>query len=199
MSRPSGFLPLACLILLAISLGCASRPGAQDEPTRLAQVTIEGVVTTGQSEERCPLPPQGFSEADLTGEWTAGFGEETDVLTIRSDGTYRQRTTIEALNYDEESDWQQWRIEYSDTGIPYLHLSDLQLCVSYHLDSCQSRGGGELGWWDFCRERVVRMPDEGILIVMGVPEGFVAPPRGIQLVPLSRDPDSSGLAYFLQE
>ena len=36
-------------------------------------------------------------------------------------------------------------------------------------------------WYDFCKDEMVLIPDEGVLIVVGVPEQFVQPPLGIRL------------------
>lgn len=199
MAKHPMLLFLSVFVLALTATGCTTKPDESEELRPPVQGTIEGAVVTQLGDGTCPLPPPDFSEANLVGTWVAGFGQETDSITIRGDGTYSQRTKIKALNYSEESASQKWWIEFGESGIPYLHLSGMQLCVSYHLANCERRGGGEQGWWDPCEKRVVRMPDEGILVVMGIPDGFVQTPRGIQLVPLTRDPDSSGLVYILQK
>jgi hypothetical protein len=123
----------------------------------------------------------------------------SDTLFLREDGTYRQQIHFPDLEFEYESEWQAWTLELREWGVPYLHLTGMRLCVSYLLPSCASVGGGDAGWWDFCGDRVVRMPGEGVLIVMGALEQHMQPPRGIYLVPLSRDPDTAGYSYQLQQ
>jgi hypothetical protein len=147
----------------------------------------------------CPLPEYGFDETMLVGQWRAGFEGSTDLLIIREDGTYKQITQLDALDFYEESEWQNWNVTYGPSGIPHLHLEGMRLCVPYRLPSCELRGIPETSWWDFCEDEIVKMSDEGILLAVGVPDGFIAPLRGFDLVPLLRDPDSGGFSYQLDE
>jgi len=163
-----------------------------------AEKTQEGVVVQGDGSARCVLPPGDFDNSNLTGTWVAGFGDETDTLIFREDGTYRQIVNFGATGYRFEGDWRKWWMETGERGTSYLHLQGMRLCVSYVLPNCEFEGGGETRWWDFCEDRMVSMPDEGILIVLGVQEGLFQPPRGIQLVPLIRDADSHGYSYWLE-
>jgi len=162
------------------------------QPPARSQGRIEGVFVESEIEgQSCPRPVEGFDERMLTGTWRAGLGESTDTIVFREAGFYRQSTHVEALGFDRETDWQRWTVSYGRSGIPHIHMEGMRLCVTYNLPTCQSTGGGSASWWDFCENQMVKMPDGGILLAIGVPEGFAAPPRGFSLVPLTRDPDSS--------
>jgi hypothetical protein len=160
--------------------------------------TIEGVVIQGSIETSCPLPPEGFQTSQLIGTWVTDFGEKTDTLILREDWQYKQIIRSDASINLYESDWMKWRVEYGESGTPYLHIEGMRLCVSYHLQDCTFVGGGDTEWWDACENKIIRMPGEGILVVIGIPERFVQPPLGIELTPLIKDPDSPGSAYQLQ-
>jgi hypothetical protein len=165
----------------------------------IPESTLEGVVIRGNEDANCPLPPKNFQISDLVGTWVAGVGDETDTLILHEDGQYKQVISRDVSNFRFESGWQKWWVEYEESGTPHVILEGMRLCVSYHLPDCNLVGGNEAGWWDFCENQIVRMPGKGILIVIGIPEQFVQPPRGIELVPLTRDPDSPGFAYQLKE
>jgi hypothetical protein len=82
-----------------------------------------------RSEPRCSPPPQGFSEDVLIGTWRAGVPKHFDELAIRRDGTYTQRVHVEysdASPLDYEGEPHRWHLQYSDAGIPYLHLEDFR-------------------------------------------------------------------------
>ena len=155
----------------------------------------------------CISPPEGFSQADLVGTWMAGSsgpGRPKDTLIFREDGTYKQILDIEyseAPPFKYESDWQPWRLEYGEDDLPYLHLEGMRLCAyaGGYID-CAVVGGGdspEAQWYDPCQETWVNMPGEGILIVLGSPEGIIPPPRGIKLILFQRGEDIWG--YRLHE
>ena len=121
----------------------------------------------------CPLPQEGFSEADLVGTWMAKRSESTDTLVIRANGTYKQILHLETPSVDYESEWLPWRFEYSESGTPYLHMEKLRLCAYLpDMGDCEQVGGGESYFYDFCREESVPMYNEGILIVLGIPETY---------------------------
>lgn len=179
--------------------------------TLLSFALFLSACSSSQNEEQkgCILPPEGFSESDLIGTWVAGRLDDTDTLIIREDGTYKQIIHIEFAEkptVDFESDWQPWRIEYTE-GIPYLHMTGMRLCASDPNIDCEQLGGGERDWnaynenfyYDFCQEESVLMPGEGVLIVLGVPEHVTIqrPPRGIALHLLVNCTDCGGWVYKL--
>jgi hypothetical protein len=199
MNRSIAFVAITFLLLIG---ACTlSRPSESSPATNVgpeSQTTIEGVLVAGGGsggDQVCPYPVEGFDETSLIGTWRAGFGDSTDTLVFREDGFYRQTTHVESLGFQMESDWQRWWVTYGPSGTPHLHLEGMRLCVPYDLADCESKGGGETSWWDFCEGQMVRMLDGGMLLAMGVPHGFVAPPRGFSLVPLTRDPDTGGFSY----
>lgn len=155
---------------------------------------------TGQEKKTgCLPPPLDFSEADLVGTWynNEKLGD-TDTLIIREDGKYKQILHLESRAFDYESDWQTWRIEYAESGIPSLHLEGLRVCAYFREMDCDVVGGGEGIWYDFCQEKWFPMSGEGTLMVLGVGEDFKQPPRGIELVLLSKYIESTW-RYELEE
>ncbi|MBM4424945.1 MAG: hypothetical protein FJ030_16440 [Chloroflexi bacterium] len=158
----------------------------------------------------CVLPPEGFSKSDLIGTWVARRLDDIDNLIIREDGTYKQIIHVEFAekpDVDYESDWQPWRIEFAESGIPYLHLEGMRLCASNPDIDCEQKGGGERDWnaynenfyYDFCQSKSILMSGEGILMVLGVSERWQQPPRGIELNLLVNCTDCGGWVYELQE
>lgn len=116
----------------------------------------------------CSPPIGNFSEAKLVGTWMAGVPDQRDTLIIKADGTYKQIVHIEfpnksPINY--ESDWQPWRLEYSEDKIPYLHLNGMRFCGMNVGIPCDMRDGGG---YDFCRDEYLPMNGEGILIVLEI-------------------------------
>lgn len=164
-------------------------------------ITIEGLYQPGGGGGTCTLPPGSFQVSDLTGTWVAWHAEKSDTLILREDGYYKQILDVKIPEpYHYESDWQRWWVEDRGSGILYLHLEGMRLCVySLMSDDCQRVGGGKVRWYDDCEQRFLEMPEEGILMVLGVPQPFVQPPRGIILFPMSGSPDWSGSVYHLQE
>lgn len=145
----------------------------------------------------CIPPPQGFSGADLAGTWVAGLSWRKDTLVIRENGTYKQSIHIgqytEALPFDYESDWQSWRLEYDQGGMPYLHLDGMRLCAySGGYVDCEVVGGGdtpEAKWYDFCKKQWIQMPGEGVLIIQGWPGTGSVTTRDVNLFLLQRGED----------
>lgn len=130
----------------------------------------------------CAPPAEGFSEADLIGTWKTGDQDRNDTLILRDDGLYKQIVYVEFENFDYESGWQSWRIENQDNGMPYLHLEGMRMCVYFSAKDCETSGSDDTQWYDFCRDEWVQTPGEGVLMVWGIPEKFIQPPRGINLV-----------------
>ena len=148
----------------------------------------------------CIPPPEGFSEVDLVGTWIAQRLDNTDMLIIKENGTYKQIIHIESPTVDYESNWQTWRIEYGGSGIPYLYMDGLRMCV-YLLESDCGRAGSDGGaWWDFCEKEAVDMPSGGgVLIVLGVSEQIRKPSRDTLLMLPIRFTDAGAWTYELQE
>ncbi len=129
------------------------------------------IMSVKQKEDapRCIPPGDSFTEADLTGTWTAERLGQSDTLIIKADGTYKQIIHVEfpqKLPIYYEGGWQPWHLEYSKDNIPYLHLIGMRFCGMNPGISCeQSDGGG----YDFCQDKYVPMNGEGILLVLGTP------------------------------
>ena len=153
-------------------------------------------IVMGHTEKNCPLPPATFSKADLVGTWIARRLNDTDTLNIRSDGKYQQIVHIEYPRLDYESEWQDWHVETTETGLTYLYLDGIDLCAVLGLTKCGTPGWGEAKWYDPCQDRWVSLPDAGLLVVMGVPSRFVQPPRGITLMLIISS--EQGWGYELQ-
>lgn len=163
----------------------------------------------------CPLPPKGFSEADLIGSWKSIEARGDTIITIREDGRYKQTVYVERTGFNHETDWLPWRVTYSEQGLPYLHLEGYLICAYWYQLECGTASAGieplplgdtkdpfadEAYWFDFCQEKWVRTPGEGVFMVFGVPAQFTQPPRGISLVPFTKSPDTNtGPDFELRE
>jgi hypothetical protein len=131
-----------------------------------------------------------------------GVSPGKDTLVIHADGTYQQTIHLTDPDFDYESEWLPWHVEYSDKGLPYLHLDGMRPCAygDGSMISCDQVGGGTGNngyWYDGCEDTTIQMPNEVILIVMGDPDGFATSPRGIRLAMLQQGEDTWG--YWLQE
>jgi len=152
----------------------------------------------------CPPLPETFQESHLIGTWQAEYGASTDTLILREDGTYKQIFARHTDDYRYESAWNRWWLEHRASGGLYLHLDKMRRCDQWE-ELCYKEGGGGGDWvyWDFCEDRGVRMPDEVVLIVLGVSkdeEKWYGPvPRGIWLWHMVADPDSGSFHFTLQE
>ncbi len=124
-----------------------------------------------RDEPGCSAPSKEFSEADLIGTWVAGVPDQRETLIIRADGKYKQIVHVEFVEgppTDYESEWQPWMIEYSQDGIPYLHLTGMRFCGMNPGISCQiTVGDGH----DNCRDQYIKMDGEGILLVLETVKG----------------------------
>ncbi len=149
-------------------------------------------------EQRCIAPPEGFSESDLIGTWIAERSDNVDILVLRDDHKYRQMMRVSHPVFAYQSDWLPWRVEYGVNSIPYIHLEGMHLCAYWPEMDCAEVGGGERIWFDSCTEDWIKMPNEGVLIVLGSGKGFMPPPRGITLN-LPRKFTIGSMQYKLQE
>lgn len=138
----------------------------------------------------CPFPAN-FQEQDVIGTWKTGLPERNDTLIFREDMTYKQIVHVRNPAFDYESDWLPWSLKISESGVPYLYLEEMRLCVYWEGVDCQKPGGGKDDWYDFCKKEWVQMPNEGILIVLGPPKGIKLPPPGISLFALKRSTEGT--------
>lgn len=114
----------------------------------------------------CSPLPEGFTKDDLVGTWMAGSPDQSDTLIIKTDSTYKQIIHLEFADksiVDYESEWQSWRVEYSEDNIGYLHLEGFRFCGMNAGISCETREGDG---HDFCRDERIKMLNEGILLVL---------------------------------
>jgi hypothetical protein len=178
-------------------------------PIMFAMISLSGCSLLPGRSARCATP-EDFSERDLVGTWVSKVNTEyaSDTLVIRGDHTYRQVIELEDPAYHFESDWQEWELQLSDNQVAYLQLEGLRLYgYAPNLIDQGVVGGGD-GWFiDFCQDPVemtdgtdvypgVQMPaGKGLLVVVSVPQPFVQPPRGIQLVLL---PSSEASSWFYE-
>ncbi len=140
---------------------------------------------------RCPPLPETFKESDLIGTWVASYIiYSTDTLFIRENGTYKQvfedNDPETNYHYHYESDWQEWWIEYRESGYLRLHLKGMRRFDSGDSEIFNRVNGGlgpEDPWAiDTCEYVKVPMQDEVVLIVTGVSERAKnTTPRGIEL------------------
>jgi hypothetical protein len=156
----------------------------------------------------CPLPPKGFSESDLVGTWSAIDSLQDSAFIIREDGLYKQTMYVERTRFKYESDWQPWRVTYSDKRLPYLHLEGLLMCAYWfqmncstgktgveplELDDTKDPFGDATYWYDDCQRDWVNTPGEGVFMVFKT-SGV------INLVPFTKSPDGmTGPVYILRE
>ncbi len=137
-------------------------------------------------EVRCPPLPETFKESDLIGTWIASYNIfTTDMLIIREDGTYKQvfedNVPETDYHYRYDSDWQEWWIEYRESGYLRLHLKGMQRFDN--VSGLPREGGGtSRRAIDTCEFVEVPMTDEVVLIVTGVSNRAKSTtPRGIEL------------------
>jgi hypothetical protein len=151
-----------------------------------------------ENQNGCLPPPVNFKVSDLYGIWIKGVEEYSDTLFLREDGFYKQKIWIAQPYYEFESDWLPWWLEFKD-GVYYLHLQDMRMCVYWLGMDCDQLGSGDAYWMDYCRDdEWVQTPGEGVLILLGTPDGYVQPPRGFDLVSLQKS--TIGVTvYRLQE
>lgn len=129
----------------------------------------------------CPGLPETFKESDLIGTWTTNYSSrDKDVLLIRKNGTYKQIYESPAAGLYYESEWQEWEIEYRDSGYIRLHLKGMRRADVDESTFNREEGGIDPSviWViDYCEDEEVSMPDEIVLIVTGtkydVPKGII--------------------------
>ena len=118
---------------------------------------------------------------------------------------------VERTGFSYEGDWLPWRVEYFEGSIPYLHLEGLLMCAYWRQMDCSTGKtntepveagdtkdlfADEYYWYDYCREKWVQTPGEGVFLVL---ESELAP-REIRLVPLTKSAGgTSGPVYKLRE
>jgi hypothetical protein len=144
------------------------------------------------------------------------MGSQGDnTIIIREDNQYKQIMKVKRTGFQYESDWRPWRVTYSKQGLAYLHLEGLLMCAYWDQMDCSTEQTGiepfmlgdtkdpysdAANWYDGCQKKWVDTPDEAVFIVFGVLRASIIPPRGIELVPLTKNPDRpSGPTFVLQE
>jgi hypothetical protein len=164
----------------------------------------------------CDQPPkENFSEADLVGTWSAMGSQGDNTIIIREDGQYQQLMNVKRTGFQYESDWKPWRVTYSEQGLPYLHLEGLLMCAYWDQMDCstgqtniepftpgdtQDPYGNATYWYDGCQQKWVSTPGEAVFFVFEVPRDPIIAPRGIDLVPLTKNPDGpSGPTFILHK
>jgi hypothetical protein len=176
---------------------------------------LNGCTPTSINEPRgCnSFSTEKFSEPNLIGTWGGTIESAWDsTITIREDGKYKQTLCIDRTGLKYESEWLPWHITYSGKGLPYLHLEGLRMCAYWPQIDCKTGKTGlesvtisgtidvygeESGWYDFCQEKWVKTPGEGVFVVFG---GDKRSERGIALVPLTKSAGGlSGPSYELRK
>ena len=162
------------LVALSILSSCRSHYQNDIEPTKSdVEATRFNV---------CPVLPSTFKENDLIGIWIVQYSlNDQDMLILNEDGTYKQIYNDPEANQRYESDWQEWWIEYRDSGYVRLHLKGMHRAGE--TEAVFNREGGGLDSElftaiDYCENNVIKMPDEIVLIVTGSNEET---PRGVIL------------------
>jgi hypothetical protein len=132
----------------------------------------------------CQPPPKSFSELSLVGTWHSMSPAASDTLIIKADNTYKQiiHMLVDGIAFYYESDWQTWWLEEQENEIPHLHLSGYRVCAYWPEITCETEGGGDGYWTDFCQEKRVEMDGEGIFLVLGA----IGAPNSVGLSLLSR-------------
>ncbi len=191
----------AVLVLSAIGVGgCILVLVAPPLIREVGETTSEGRtgVVAGETGGDC-MPPPTFQEEDLLGTWSAGNDQRNDTLVLSEGGRYRQTIETESPPFSYESETLAWWVESREGGLPLLHLEGMRLCV-YSLSPDCERAPAEVDrWYDFCSNSIVESRGEGLLIIAGVRPEFDQPLRGIELLPLTKDPDTAGWPYHLEE
>lgn len=99
------------------------------------------------------------------------------IIIIKENGLYKQIIHIQNPAFDYKGDWLPWRINYTENSVPYLFLEGMRMCVYYNEIDCKQIGGDEQNWYDFCQDKWIQTPNEGVLMVLAVPNQFRQPPR----------------------
>jgi hypothetical protein len=162
------------------------------------------VESTAEGDWNCQLPPSDFTEADLYGTWHhQGASIKSERLIIRGDGKYKQIFEVSS-SQPYESPWNSWWIEYRESGGLYLHLEGMRYTGSTdEVINLPQGGAGDLMFYDYCEQQIIRMEGEVILVIFGTegsPNPFLASaPRGISLMNMSDEGDSGTTHFILDE
>ena len=147
---------------------------------------LPGIPASETQEHGCLPPPENFTEQDIIGTWTSHttYYSNTDTIKFREDGKYKQIIHIETPKIDFESEWNDYWIEFSETGRPRIYLREWHSCgmSTYNNQDC-SRTGLESNWYDFCDDEWVNIANTGMAILMAisVPKDQIDP-TGIMLM-----------------
>ncbi len=169
------------------------------------------VACSPQESGGCDQPPkEGFSESDLVGTWDAMDSLNDSTIIIRGDDRYKQTMYVKRTGFKYESDWQPWRITYSEKGLPYLHLEGLLMCAYWDQIDCSTGKtdiepggpakdiyGDATYWYDFCQKKWIETPGEGVFMVLPRPSALA--PRGIELDPLTKSDTPTGPPFLLRK
>jgi len=124
-----------------------------------------------------------FIENDLIGTWVSGLPVRRDSITLFENGTYKQViTSNDEIIY--ESQLNNWWLEESSLGIPYLFLEHMRLCVYWNGIDCDDERIEGRRFYDFCEDEWIELENEGIIMVLGPVPGFDHPDDQIRLVTL---------------
>lgn len=189
---------------------------AQRKHTFLGLLIVLYLVACKAEEPKrgCNWPAkEKFSESALIGTWGGDIEHAWDsLIVIQGNGRYKQIINVKRTNFQYESDWRPWHVTYSEQGLPYLHLEGLLMCAYWEQIDCST---GQTGiepltpgdtkdpfgdatyWYDFCQNKWVGTPGEGVFLVIG---GDELVPRGITLIPFTKSSDGiTGPIYQLHE
>jgi hypothetical protein len=149
--------------------------------------------------EECGLPPKGFSDADLIGTWRKTSLGDVDTLIIRGDGLYQQIIHLENPKRDYQSEWQPWRLGFSQSGVAYVHMQGLRICAFNRGYSCDWVNDGERPWTDYCQDdNIYPPPGEIVLTVLHFSKyATVTPEPGFGLTLFSGLEDSPWSYIYL--
>jgi hypothetical protein len=130
----------------------------------------------------CPALPANFKETDLIGTWTVSYSlNDKDILILKEGGIFKQIYDDPDANQRYESNWQEWWIEYRESGYLRLHLKGMRRAGEIESIFNRENGGIDPELFtaiDYCENDVIEMPDEIVLVVTGSREDT---PRGIVL------------------
>lgn len=115
---------------------------------------------------------------------------------------YKQVIHLDRPPYKFMGDWQKWRVNIGNNGIPYLYLYNFRYCAVDSTYSCEWLNDGSIGWSDCCGDGSIEQPLSGetILTIVGPPS--YTTPTGTQSdiwLILFRGCENSAWEYKFQE